>query len=269
MSASKLALQAALKLAELGTPSFPCQTCYNARRGLECEKHCACKSPFPGSSSFKEATADPAGLERLWRCYPGWLVGVPTGAVSGFDVLDLDFARHKEAVEWWSANKPGIPLTRIHRTRSGGIHCLFRHDAGTRSVNGWFEDGVDVKANGGYIVWWPAHGCEIACDAPISAWPRWLIRALQPAPAPASRPTHVSGSVEHLVKFVSSLHDGQRNCGTHWAACRVWERNGSDSDLQAIVQAAMQAGLPAPEAQRVVFRQARKTVKGNDCDQRH
>jgi hypothetical protein len=261
---SKLALEAALELvAEQGIPSFPCQVCYNARRGLKCEKHCACKAPFPGSASFKDATADPEGLRRLWQRYPGWLVGVPTGSVSGFDVLDLDFARHQEAVDWWRANKSGIPITLIHRTRSGGIHCLFRHDDGTRSVNGWFEAGVDVKANGGYIIWWPAHGCEIACNALISDWPRWLIRVLRPPLPPTFRPIHATGNVEPLVRFVSSLRDGQRNCGLHWAACRVWEGAGSDDDLRAIAQAALRAGLPRTEVERVVFRQARKTVRGN------
>jgi hypothetical protein len=244
---SKLALEAALKLAEQGIPCFLCND----------NKRPICPH------GFKDATAAPDELKRLCRQYPGSLVAVPTGSVSGFDVLDLDFARHQEAVDWWRSNKSGIPITRIHRTRSHGIHCLFRHDDGARSVNGWLETGVDVKANGGYVIHWPSHGLPILCDAPISSWPRWLIRALQPPPASISRPIRVTGSIEPLVKFVSSLHDGQRNCGTHWAACRIWERDGSDNDLQAIVQAAMQAGLPAPEAKRVVFRQARRTVKGD------
>jgi hypothetical protein len=240
-------LDAALQLAGQGIANFPCNN----------EKRPTCPH------GYKDATADLQQLRALCRDCPGDLIGVPTGEINGFDVLDLDFARHKEAVDWWGANKSGIPMTRIHRTRSGGIHCLFCHDDGARSVNGWLETGVDVKANGGYIINWPSHGLPIVCDAPISSWPRWLIRAMQPPPALAFRPILANGSVEPLVKFVSSLHDGQRNCGTHWAACRVWERDGSDGDLQAIVQAAMQAGLPATEAKRVVFRQARKTVKGD------
>jgi hypothetical protein len=246
--ALKLALDAALKLAEQGIPSFPCR-----------------ENKAPATlRGFYSATTDANALRCLWREYPGPLVGVPTGSVSGFDVLDLDFGRHQEAVDWWCANKSGIPITCIHRTRSGGIHCLFQHDDGARSVNGWLETGVDVKASGGYIIHWPSHDIPIVCDAPMSVWPRWLIKVMQPPPAPAFRPIRVNGSIEPLVRFVSSLHDGQRNCGLHWAACRVWEGSGSDNDLRAIAQAAIQTGLPRPEIERVVFRQARKTVKGGD-----
>jgi hypothetical protein len=150
--ALKLALDAALKLAEQGIPSFPCR-----------------ENKAPATlRGFYSATTDANALRCLWREYPGPLVGVPTGSVSGFDVLDLDFGRHQEAVDWWCANKSGIPITCIHRTRSGGIHCLFQHDDGARSVNGWLETGVDVKASGGYIIHWPSHHTDRLRCADVS-----------------------------------------------------------------------------------------------------
>jgi hypothetical protein len=37
---------------------------------------------------FKDAVADPKAVERLWSLYPGPLIGVATGAISGIDVID-------------------------------------------------------------------------------------------------------------------------------------------------------------------------------------
>src|SRR5205823_355186 len=44
--------------------------------------------------------------------------------------------------------------------------------------------GCDVRSNGGYIVWWPAAGLPIICDAAIAPWPSWLLTLLQPPPRP-------------------------------------------------------------------------------------
>jgi len=60
---------------------------------------------------FKDATRDPAALQELFTRYPGPLIGVPTGAVSGIDVLDID-AEHAPAREWWAANRTRLPLSR-------------------------------------------------------------------------------------------------------------------------------------------------------------
>jgi Bifunctional DNA primase/polymerase, N-terminal len=52
------------------------------------------------------------------------LVGVLTGSPSGFDVLDVDIA----GLPWFDSQH--LPLTRMHQTRSGGIHLFFRHAQG-------------------------------------------------------------------------------------------------------------------------------------------
>jgi Bifunctional DNA primase/polymerase, N-terminal len=48
---------------------------------------------------FKDASTEPDKIRELWHVHPGGLIGVPTGAVSSFDVLDLD-AKHQEARDW-------------------------------------------------------------------------------------------------------------------------------------------------------------------------
>jgi hypothetical protein len=166
------ALGAALAL---GLPAFPC---------------CANKAPaIPGAGGYKHATADPARLRELWRDYPGPLIGVPMGEASGLDTLDIDAPRHPEAAEWWAAHRDRLPATRTHRTRSGGLHLLFAHLPALRCWTGRPVSGVDGRADGGYIVWWPAVGMPVLCDPPLAPWPEWLIEELaQPRPEAPSAP---------------------------------------------------------------------------------
>jgi hypothetical protein len=99
----------ALTLAEEGRPCFPCG---------------AGKRPAT-PRSFKNATCDHDTLRELWRRYPGSLIGVPTGEISGLDILDID-PRHG-VDSWFAEHKHRMPITRVHRTRGGGLHLLFQH----------------------------------------------------------------------------------------------------------------------------------------------
>jgi len=92
-------------------------------------------------------------------------MGVPTGAVSGLDVLDVDAA----GLVWLDQNYSRLPATRAHETRSGGRHLLFNHAQGLRCSAGRVATGVDVRADGGYVIWWPREGFE------CSAMRRWRI----------------------------------------------------------------------------------------------
>jgi hypothetical protein len=114
---------------------------------------------------------------RLPR-HPSPLVRVPAGEASVLDVLDIDAPRHPEAAEWWARRQHRAPATRIHQTRSGGLHVLFRHAGGLRSWAGRPVPGVDGRADGGHVVWWPVDGLPIRSPGPPAPFPRWLIQAL-------------------------------------------------------------------------------------------
>lgn len=70
---------------------------------------------------YKDATTDFFKFEKM-RKQEEYLIGVPTGEISGFDVLDIDEA----GIEWSQTELPTIP-SRVHITRSGGLHILFNH----------------------------------------------------------------------------------------------------------------------------------------------
>jgi hypothetical protein len=234
------ALGGALMLASEGRPCFPCA---GSKRPT---------SPH----GFLDASADPIALHELWSKYPGQLVGVRTGDASGIDVLDLD-RKHPQAAGWWTAHRDRLPVTRVHRTRSGGLHLLFQHELDMRCSASKIAPGIDVRGDGGYVIWWPIAGLPVLRDAPLAPWPEWLrIQLLSPQRPAASRATVPDGhALARLVRLVAGAGAGERNDLTYWAACRAGEMVASglfDADAAAalIAEAATRAGLPRVEAER-------------------
>jgi hypothetical protein len=122
---------------------------------------------------WKDATVDPAEFADLMGAFPGPLIGVPTGEASGLDVLDVD----PQGLGWLRQHERELPPTRVHRTRRG-LHLLFRHHDGLRNSAGKIAPGVDVRADGGYVVWWPAAGLRISNHDVLAPWPAWLLREI-------------------------------------------------------------------------------------------
>jgi hypothetical protein len=234
------ALNAALMLASDGRQCFPCAP--NKRPA----------SPH----GFLDASADAVALRELWSKCPGQLVGVRTGDTSGIDLLDLD-RKHRQAAEWWTAHRHRLPVTRVHRTRSGGLHLLFQHAAGMRCSAGKLAPGIDVRGDGGYVVWWPVAGLPVLRDAPCVPWPEWLrAQLLSPPRSVVPRITVPDGhALVGLIRLVAGAREGERNHLTYWAACRAGEMVasgllGADAAVALIAEAATRAGLPRLEAER-------------------
>jgi hypothetical protein len=236
-AAERDALRAAM---QVPYPSFPC----NELKRPTCP------------NGFKDAALPEMGLATLWSRHPGVLVGVPTGSGPGFSVLDVD--KGKGGGEWWAANKARLPATRMHRTRSGGIHCLFQHRDGLLNSVSKIAPGVDVRASGGYIIFWPSHGFPVV-DHELAGWPCWL-KPPEPPPPPRRdppSPRQAVAAVEGIVRVVATATNGQRNAVTYWGARRLRElrdegRIGEGLAREIILDAALRNGLPAIEAARTI-----------------
>jgi hypothetical protein len=100
------------------------------------------------------------------------LVGVPTGDVNGFDVLDVD----PLGVDWLEQNISRLGITRCHQTRRGGWHYLYRHHPGLGcSADRRISKGIDVRSTGGYSIFWPREGLRVVNAGRLEDWPEWLI----------------------------------------------------------------------------------------------
>jgi hypothetical protein len=229
-------------LSEQGLPCFPCH---------------ADKSPAT-PRGYKNATSDPNAVQELWRRYPGPLIGIPTGEMSGFDVLDID-PRHG-GDKWFVEHKSRLPTTRVHRTRGGGFHLFFQHESSLRCSTGRIATGVDVRATGGYVIWWPGAGLPVISEMPLAPWPSWLWNQLSHSrrPTPGRITVPDDYALTCLVRLIAGAREGERNNVTYWAACRAGEMVASgllraNAAAAVIAEAAIWAGLPRAEAERAAW----------------
>ena len=106
---------------------------------------------------FNDATTSVARVESWWRIHPDYNIGVATGKKSnGLVVIDLDIDEEKgkdgyhELQQWQKENKTVLPDTIQSITGRGGNHMFYHSDTpGTCSTS---ETGVDIRADGGYVV---------------------------------------------------------------------------------------------------------------------
>lgn len=136
---------------------------------------------------FKAAVCEPDQIADLFQRCPGPLVGAPTGAVNGFDVLDVDVGGQ----DWLSLYDAthGLPATRIVATRSGGLHIYFQHRPGMTCTQDLPAPGIDIRSTGGYVILWNWAGCKVLSDVPIAPWPGPMLELIHEAEQAKRVPT--------------------------------------------------------------------------------
>jgi hypothetical protein len=138
-----------------------------------------------------------------------------------------------------------------------------RPRTGPRCSTGRVADGVDVRADGGYIVWWPREGLPIENNE-IADWPDWLLReAMGPAKGEGSEGAHKNSSLpvngvgdvggspttcavgyrlNGILRKVERAQKGKRNHVLFWAACRYAEMIGRGEVQVGIARRLLIAG---------------------------
>jgi hypothetical protein len=157
-------LDAALNYAAQGLPVFPC-----VARG---------KAPAI-ARGFYAATTNPATIRRFWTDSDR-NVAIPTGTPSGIWILDVDGAEGEASLNALERQHGGMPKTRIVLT-SRGRHAHFAYPGSIPSSAGRIAPGLDVRADGGYVVMPPSvheTGHVYAFEdpqQPLGQAPTWLI----------------------------------------------------------------------------------------------
>jgi hypothetical protein len=170
----------ALALAEeYGVPVFPCG---------------ADKAPLV-ERGFHAASCNIEQVAEWWGRWPEALVGVPTGKASKLLVIDVD----PEGADWNEANVANLCGPRIHKTRRGE-HLLYRMpDIEIRNSAGKIAPGIDVRGEGGYVIWWPAE--EFEASGPeldeLPEPPQWVIAALTSPTKPIA--TASGSQISHTI----------------------------------------------------------------------
>lgn len=163
-------LTAALELAERGVPVFPCNP----------DTKAPLLSSEQGGRGHKDATTDQETIRKWWAKWGGKLIwGVPTGRRTGIVVLDVDIDPGKGLDGRKTLETSGRypPPTRAHLTPRGGLHLVYRlnPDDYAPTDAGVLGDGLDRRGDGGYVIWYPAHGGTVLNGEAPESPPEWLL----------------------------------------------------------------------------------------------
>lgn len=255
--------QGAGRFAAAGVPIFPCKP--GEKRPLT-------------EHGFLDATSDASQVARWWSRYPEANIGMPTGAASGLEVVDIDvhgwvrgfaafeLARREGLVDRWQA---------LVKTASGGMHAYYPANP-DRAQTSWqaARAGIDFRGDGGYVIVPPSlvlfEGNRSAYElidagrgdaVPIDG--AALQRFLAPSPiraVPARAEITGDVDVERVARWMAARVEGERNRALYWAACRLAENGVSDQRAcNALGAAAERAGLHQSEILTTI-RSAYRTV---------
>ena len=234
--------EAAARFAAAGVPVFPCVP--GEKRPLV-------------ARGFRDATADPLQVAGWWSRWPSANIGIPTGAASGVEVVDVDvhatgtgFPAFREAHRHGHAAGWAV----LVRTPSGGLHAYYPADP-DRAQSSWqaARVHVDFRGDGGYIIVPPSqrpidgrrvpYRVESMATRPVALLDAQQLRDfLDPRPKYAPAPEPPGGwplDVARLASQVARKPEGERNLGLFKAACRMAEHGHSPRDaLNALGPAA-------------------------------
>ena len=108
---------------------------------------------------FYAATTNPETIKRYWR-RSDRNIGIPTGSVSGFWVLDVDGDAGKSSIRALEAEHGRLPPTREVITGGGGRHLWFEYTGPIQSTADRIARGIDTRGDGGYVIVPPINPSE-------------------------------------------------------------------------------------------------------------
>lgn len=183
---------------------WPIQTGCACGRGEDC--------PRPGKhplarlapNGLLDATSDATVVGGWWRQYPRANVAIRCGAESGLIVLDVDaYKTGLDSLDALEASNGKLPYSLRARTGSGGgsVHILLQHPRDGRRISsnssGKLGPGLDVKADGGYIIAAPSlhssggrYEWVDEDDSRLEPAPAWFLQLLGQSSSHPTDPIH-------------------------------------------------------------------------------
>lgn len=252
------------------------------------------KKPFGRTEGLKSATRDDNLVRGWWlgteplplkpdeanrapvKAGPTANIGIATGAMAGFWVLDLDGEEAEAGLAALVAVHGPLPPT-VEQSTGKGRHLCFAWDpaVGIRNSAGKIGPKIDVRGEGGYIVappsihpsgrqyaWTPGHAPG---EMAFAAAPNWLVKLALPvdAPAQATRPaqrvviegratSYGEACLTTAVRMIAGAAPGQQQDRLWGYACfvgslvggREIERDYARDALIAAGEAMTPAGKP-------------------------
>ena len=234
------ALEDVLALARR-VPLFPCRPKAETIVENGQARTYSAKSPLT-RNGFQDATQDAAQITEWWTRYPDALVGVPTGSRTGLVVIDEDRYKADAASDAWIAEHTNELLAaRIHVTARDGRHYVYRQNGQAIAsgsgvmLNGVRCEAIDVRGDGGYVIWWPVHGCATLGAERAPLLPAVIEAQLARARARPTEPTAtddpILAALQACELYLRRLDTGKHAVICPWAS----EHSAPSSDTATAV----------------------------------
>jgi hypothetical protein len=177
------------------------------------------KLPIGGTHGHNEATSKYETVDHWWSTmYPGANIGIATGRLTGFFVLDVD--QHSDdadmngflTLEKRVAQHGPLPQTLTARSPKGSLHIYFRmpSDSEVACSASMVGGGLDIRASGGYIVAPPSLRAEgpyrwleghIPGTTEIAEAPAWLLEAIKQNSERRKKAEHDPETTARLIRM--------------------------------------------------------------------
>jgi len=244
-------LEAALAYAASGLLVFPVHSTDDSGACSCGRLDCGCPGKHPRTAhGHLDATTEPGQIRAWWTTWPKANIAMNCGA-SGRVVIDVDDKDDRPGPDTWHALKEelGVELeeSAIVETPSGGFHAHYLvgdHRVGSR--NDLLGAGIDVKAEGGYVLLPPSSiggiayvwidGFGIEKTAPIAeALASRIEYVARPARSPRGNET---------LTAAEQIPKGRRNETLFGDACAMRRRGHSRAEIQAAITEKNKRCLP-------------------------
>jgi hypothetical protein len=211
------------------------------------------------SRGFHAATTNPETIRRLWRMADR-NIGIPTGSVSGFWVLDVDGDNGEANLFGLEAEHGRLPPTREVITGGGGRHLWFKYTGPIQSSVSKIAAGVDVRGDGGYVIVPPSrhvtgrtYAWSVDSVDELVIGPEWLVQLARAKPAFRS----LSSISEQALARIRPRGDGSSD---------AYGRAALDREIEMLAVA--RVGTRNAMLNRAAFRLS-QLVAGGELDRDH
>ncbi len=205
-------LQAALAYAEKGWAVFPADSSGKKKSHKSAE--------FSNGQRWG-ATNNAEEIRRNFRKWPDANIGIPTGKVAGFFVVEADTVEGHgvdgiAALRALEAEHGALPTTRAAESPSGSLHFYFRwptDDTLVRNSESLLAEGIDVRGEGGMVIAPPSvrpgkGGYVWINEGPIAEAPQWVLDLVIAEVKPRG-PTKLNGHAVELKELDRTIN-GER-----------------------------------------------------------